>query len=192
MTRLLLVCGSQSRASLNARLLAQVAGMAPANLIRDPLRPEEVDLPLFNRDIEADPALRPRLAAIHARFAMADAIILASPEFNGLMTPYLKNLIDWVSRMPHLDASATNAFRDKPVLLCSATPGWSGGGVAMPSLRALLGYVGAVSFGETICLPYARDAWDGAGRLNPALAQMGWQDCVTRFCAFAARLEGAL
>ena len=186
MTRLLLLCGSQRRASLNARLLDEVARLVPEGITLDMLPPNAVDLPLFDQDREEDPGVRARLAILHARFAAADALILASPEYNGLMTPYLKNLIDWVSRLPRLDAAAVNAFLDKPVLLCSATPGWSGGGVAIPALRTLFGHVGAIPFGETICLPYAAQAWDADGRLNPMLSDLNWGACVARFCAFAA------
>jgi len=187
MTRLLLVCGSQRRASLNGRLLDEVARRAPGGVILDRLRTEDVDLPLFDQDREHDPALLARLRPLHARFTAADALIVASPEYNGLMTPYLKNLIDWVSRLPRIDPAAPDAFVDTPVLLLGATPGWSGGGLGIAALRALFGHVGAIPFGETICLPYAADAWDEDGQINPLLPTDHWGACVHRFCGFAAR-----
>lgn len=188
MTRVLLLCGSQRRQSLNAHLLDELARHLPAHVKADRVQPSEIDLPLFDQDIEGDPSVRSRVAALHARFSAADAIILACPEYNGLMTPYLKNIVDWVSRLPHVDATYGNAFLDRPVLLCSATPGWSGGGLAIVALRTLFGHVGAIPFGETICLPYAAQAWDEAGRLDPVLPDFGWQACVSRFCAFVARI----
>ena len=187
MTRVLLLCGSQRAASLNARLLDEIARLLAPGVNADRLLPGEVALPLFDQDREADPVLRGRLVALHARFAQADAIILASPEYNGMMTPYLKNLVDWVSRLPRLDPAFANAFLDTPILLCSATPGWSGGSLGVLALRTLFGHVGAIPFGETICLPHADRAWDNDGRLNPMLAEMGWDACVARFCAFAQR-----
>ncbi|MBU6267934.1 MAG: NAD(P)H-dependent oxidoreductase [Sphingomonadales bacterium] len=187
MTRLLLVCGSQRRASLNGRLLDAVSGHVPGGVILDRLRGDDVDLPLFDQDREHEPALLDRLRPLHARFVAADALIVASPEYNGLMTPFLKNLIDWVSRLPRIDPAAPDAFVDRPVLLLSATPGWSGGGLGIAALRALFGHVGAIAFGETICLPYAADAWDESGAINPLLPTDHWGACVRRFCAFAAR-----
>ena len=187
MTRLLLLCGSQRRSSLNARLLDEVAARIPQGISIDRLQPAQIDLPLFNQDLEHDPAVLARLRALHTRFAAADALVLASPEYNGLMTPFLKNIVDWVSRLPRIDPDAPDAFLDCPVLLCSATPGWSGGGLGMAALRALFGHVGAIPFGETICLPYAEQAWDEAGLLNPMLPSAHWADCVRRFCAFAGR-----
>ena len=185
MTRVLLVCGSQRPASLNRRLLYAVAEHLPAYVACDFLLAEDVQLPLFDQELERDPAVRMHLRQIHARFEAADALIVASPEYNGLMTPYLKNLIDWVSRLPHVDPAAANAFIDRPVLLLSATPGWSGGGMGIAALRALFGYTGAITFGETICLPYAADAWDEAGNINPLLPTEHWGGCVHRFLAFA-------
>jgi NAD(P)H-dependent FMN reductase len=187
MTRLLLLCGSQRPASLNARLLGELARYIPTTITADLVNPGEIDLPLFDQDLENHPAIHARVKELHARFAAADAIILASPEYNGLMTPYLKNIVDWISRLPRLDPAAPNAFLDKPVLLASASPGWSGGGLGIIALRMLFGHVGAVPFGETICLPYADQAWDAEGKLNPMLGALGWHECVARFCAFIDR-----
>lgn len=185
MTRILLFCGSQRRASLNSRLLDEVARHIPPGIRTD--RVGLVTLPLFDQDLEQDRAVIAEVAALHGRFASADAIIVASPEYNGLMTPYLKNTVDWVSRLPRLQPGTANAFLDKPVLLCSATPGWSGGGLGILALRTLFGHIGAIPFGETICLPYAAEAWGDDDTLNPALVGPQWAECVGRFYGLAAR-----
>ena len=185
MTHILLICGSQRAASLNARLLDELARHIPPGITAERLG--RVTLPLFDQDIERDPAILAEVAALHARFLAADALIIASPEYNGLMTPYCKNMIDWVSRLPRIDGAAANAFLDKPVLLCSATPGHSGGGLGILALRTLFGHIGAIPFGEAICLPYADQVWDAAGQFNPAALTEHWHDCVVRFCGFSAR-----
>lgn len=190
MIRILLVCGSQRAGSLNALLLRGLATALPDTVQADFLRAEDVDLPLYHGDLESDPALRTRLRRVHARFCDADALILASPEFNGAMTPFLKNLIDWVSRLPYLDGTAANAFADKPVLLAGASPGWSGGAVGIPALRAVMGHVGGLVFGETITVPYADRALAADGTPDPAFAGTWWRDCVGRFAALAATLKG--
>jgi NAD(P)H-dependent FMN reductase len=192
MTRVLLICGSQRAASLNGRLLAALATALPGGIAADTLRADEVDLPLFDGDQEDDPALVAKLRVLHARFLRADALIVASPEYNGLMTPFLKNLVDWVSRLPWRDATMANAFADKPVLLAAASPGWSGGAVGIPAARALFGYCGAVVFGEAITLPYADRALLPDGTLDPAFAGTWWRDCVARFAATATRMKGPL
>jgi NAD(P)H-dependent FMN reductase len=80
-------------------------------------------------------------------------MIVACPEYNGLITPYLKNTIDWVSRLQYIDESCSNAFIDKPVLLVSASTGWSGGAVGLPSARTLFGYIGCHVLGGAISIP---------------------------------------
>ena len=192
MTRVLLICGSQRASSLNARLLAALAAVLPSDVDAETLLPVEVGLPLFDGDCEHDPVLTDRVRALHARFLAADALIVASPEYNGLMTPYLKNLVDWVSRLPWREPGVANAFADKPVLLAAASPGWSGGAVAIPACRALFGDCGAVVFGEAITVPYADRALLADGSLDPAFAGDWWRDCVARFAATAKRMKGPL
>lgn len=187
MTRLLFLCGSQRKASLNARLLDLIAGQVPHGAIIDHLAPDEVRLPLYHGDDESDAAVLAHVRTIHGQIADADALVVASPEFNGSLTPYLKNLIDWVSRVPRLDPEAANAFRDKPVLLAAASPGWTGGALGLGPLRMILGHVGAVAFGEQITLPYADRVFTAAGQLDPAFPADAFNaslaDCVARFVA---------
>ena len=121
------------------------------------------NLPLFNQDLENDPAVRAQVAELHQAFVACDGIVVASPEYNGQLTPYLKNMIDWVSRLAYIDSSFDNPFVDKPVLLCSVSTGNSGGSVGIPFARALFGYVGGIVFGEALCVPFAHQAWTEAG-----------------------------
>jgi chromate reductase len=160
---LLLLAGSQRAASYNARLVADLAMRLQGCCTVDVLAPEQVDLPLFNQDLEADPETVRRVAAVHRRFAASHGLIVATPEYNGQLPPYLKNLVDWVSRLAYIEAGRPNAFVDRPVLLCSASTGWSGGALAIPPARALFGYLGCVVIGDTIGVPHAASAWTGDG-----------------------------
>ena len=190
MIRVLLVCGSTRAASLNARLLGVLAGALPDHALADRLHPHEVDLPLFDADLEEDPAVMAKVRALHARVLAADALIVASPEYNAMMTPWLKNWVDWISRLPWRDGAVPNAFADKPVLLAAASPGWSGGALAIAPTRALFGYCGAIVFGEAITLPYADRALLVDGTIDPAFAGPWWRDCVVRFATMALAAKG--
>lgn len=163
MTTLLLVSGSQRRHSYNARLLRDLAQRLSSRCRPDLLQPTEVGLPLFDQDLENDATVIDRVAALHRRFDDCDGLVVASPEYNGQLPPYLKNLVDWVSRLAYIDPRFDNPFRDRPVLLCSASTGWSGGAVAIPHARALFGHVGAHAIGDTVCIPHADQAWAGDG-----------------------------
>jgi len=161
MTRLLLVCGSQRRESFNARLLAHLARRLRSQCEIDDLASPDVDLPLYNQDLESEPEIVERVIRLHRRFDASNAILVASPEYNGQLTPFLKNLIDWISRIPRIDRRFGSPFVGRPVLLCSASTGSTGGAVAIPAARALFGYVGCVVLGDAICLPCAHQVWTG-------------------------------
>jgi chromate reductase, NAD(P)H dehydrogenase (quinone) len=163
MTTLLLLSGSQRRESFNTRLLQYLAQYLDGRCNVDMIDPTQVDLPLFNQDLEDDPIIMGRVAMLHQRFSASHGMIVASPEYNGQLTPFLKNIVDWVSRLSYIDNRFDSPFRDRPALLCSASTGWSGGAVSMPHVRALFGYVGCLVIGETICIPNAHQAWSGDG-----------------------------
>lgn len=166
MTRLLLVPGSLRAGSLNLRLLRDIAHRLQGRCEVDLLLPRQVGLPLFDQDLEAEPGVMAQVRALHRRFAAAQGLVVASPAYNGQLTPYLKNLVDWVARLPETDALAANAFQGRPVLLCSASRGLcEGGPAAIPQARALFGHLGALVLGEAVSLPRAAEAWspDGFG-----------------------------
>jgi chromate reductase len=161
MTTLLLVSGSQRRDSFNARLLRDIATRLAGRCTVDTLEPHEVDLPLFNQDLETDSSVVARVLQSYRRFEASHGIIVASPEYNGQPTPYLKNLIDWVSRLARVDGQFANPFLDRPLLLCSASTGWSGGALGMPHARALFAHVGCAVMDDSINVAHVAEAWTG-------------------------------
>lgn len=164
MTRLLLVPGSLRAGSFNLRLLRHMAQRLHGRCEVDLLLPRQVGLPLFDQDLEAEPGVMSQVRALHRRFAAAQGLVVASPAYNGQLTPYLKNLVDWVARLPEVDPRAGSAFHDRPVLLCSASRSGSEGGPAViPNARALFGHVGAMVMGDTVNLPHAAEAWTTEG-----------------------------
>lgn len=164
MTRLLLVPGSLRAGSFNLRLLRDIAQRLHGRCEVDLLLPRQVGLPLFDQDLEGEPGVMAQVRALHRRFAAAQGLVVASPAYNGQLTPYLKNLVDWVARLPEVDRHAPNAFLDRPVLLCSASRGrWEGEPAVIPNARALFGHVGALVLGESVSLPRAAETWSAEG-----------------------------
>ena len=153
MKKLLLLSGSQRKDSHNLRLLKNLGKRLEDVLSVDTVEQGQINLPLFDQDLEDDQLLRVQVKNLHSRFFACDAMIVACPEYNGLITPYLKNTIDWVSRLQYVDESCSNAFIDKPVLLVSTSTGWSGGAVGLPSARTLFGYIGCNVLGGSISIP---------------------------------------
>jgi len=88
-------------------------------------------VPPFNQDLEQTPPARVKV--FKSRIRTADALLIATPEYNYSVPGVLKNAIDWASR-PYGD----NVFENKPVALMSASDGMLGGARAQYHLRQTL------------------------------------------------------
>jgi chromate reductase, NAD(P)H dehydrogenase (quinone) len=146
--KVLAVSGSLRADSYNTRLLEAAAAAAPAGVEIELLDPTVIaDLPLYDQDLEEDaPA---SVDTLREAWAGADAILFATPEYNGSVPGGLKNAIDWASR-PKFDAALTN----KTVSVIGASTGQFGAMWAQQDLRKILGIAGARVVGEGV--PVAR------------------------------------
>ena len=162
MKKIIIFPGSQRKQSLNRRLGSYLESRLKQSFMVELLEGESVNLPLFNQNLESDPLILEEVTLVYQQFFKADGIIVISPEYNGSFTPYLKNTVDWVSRLPRLFGVErySNPFYGKPILLASATPGRSGGTLGLQSTRNLFAYVGGLLMAEQISLPFAGEAWD--------------------------------
>ena len=133
--RILGIAGSLRRGSHNRRLLRAAGAALPpgAELVEwDGLG----GLPIFDEDQETDPPepVQVLLAAIED----ADAILVATPEYNASVPGGLKNALDWASR-PFPD----NALRHKPSAVIGASTGLFGAVWAQAEVRKALKASGA-------------------------------------------------
>ena len=151
---------------------------------------QEVNFPLFNQDLEQSEPILSAVMDVHRRFNDADGMIVASPEYNGHTSPYLKNTLDWVSRLPRINASYANInpFRHKPLLLASASTGWTGGVLGLKDARSLFTYLGNLVVSDQICVSDA-DRWvqGDSYQFEPAFAAQ-IDRIMTDFIALAVRL----
>lgn len=186
MKNLLLLSGSLRTESWNTRFLEHLSKSCSLEKCHiEWLRASDLAWPLFNEDLENDLPLQTQVMQIANRLLKADALIIASPEYNGMVTPFLKNVVDWTSRMPHIQPDVRNAFLDKPVLLCAASTGGSGGVTGLSSARSLMAYLGACVFGQTITLPHAHLQWTEAGFWFESETQKIFDDALQRFVQFS-------
>jgi chromate reductase len=141
-------------ASFNRKLLAnatQACRELGAEIDLVDLR--DADIPFYDGDLEAK-GLPPSVQALRARIARADALLIASPEYNGSIPGVLKNAIDWVSRPPE------QPFRGKVAGIMGATPGPSGCARALPDLRKILSALGVFVIPMQVGLGGATEAFD--------------------------------
>ena len=176
MKHILIFPGSQRHDSLNRKLAVWLAQHLIGNVSIDVLESNSVDFPLFNQDLENDPKIIQHIVPVYNRFNLADAIVVVSPEYNGSVSPYVKNTVDWVSRLSRIEPNEyLNPFQEKPLMLASATAGASGGILGLQAARQIFSYLGSVVLAEQLCMPRAHLAWDEEN--NPSSTEfIEWAD----------------
>ena len=127
------IAGSLRQASYNRLILQAAQELAPDGMtikVFDGL----ADVPLFNRDVEAsgDP---PGVSALKQAIRGADALLIATPEYNGGVPGVLKNALDWASRV---GADPASVLSGKPAAVFGASPGRLGTARAQLQLRQAL------------------------------------------------------
>ncbi len=130
--RILGIPGSLRKASFNHAALRAAQELAPRDTTFEIFGLEGI--PPFNQDDEQ--TLPPRVVALKAKIREADAILIATPEYNYSVPGVLKNAIDWASR-PYGD----NAWDDKPVAIMGASVGATGTARAQYHLRQTFVYL---------------------------------------------------
>jgi chromate reductase len=152
--RLLAISGSLRQNSHNTRLLRVAASLAPSPAeveIFDGLK----DVPPYDEDDDVAP-VPAGAARLRDAIAAADAILIATPEYNSSLPGQLKNALDWASR-PFPD----NVLRNKPVAVIGASTGLFGAVWAQAEAKKVLGATGARVIDVELPIPAAEQAFDG-------------------------------
>ncbi len=155
--RILGVSGSLRETSFNTSLLRAALEAAPEGIELE-LWEGLGELPLYDEDLEHDAPDSVR--RLREDWAAADAILFATPEYNGSVPGGLKNAIDWASR-PKLEA----VLRNKTVAVVGASTGQFGALWAQQDLKRILGIAGARVVGTEIPVSRAHEKFDREGRL---------------------------
>ena len=156
--RVLGVSGSLRSGSHNTQLLRAAAEHMPPGVTLELLEGLG-DVPPYDEDADSEPA-PPAVQALRDAFAEADAVLFATPEYNGSIPGQLKNALDWASR-----PFATNPLRRKPVAVVGASTGLFGAVWAQADLRKVLKTMGAKVIESELAVPLAHDAFGPAGEL---------------------------
>jgi len=112
--KILAFAGSLRKESYNKALIETAKELAPENVEIEIF--DLAKIPLYNQDLEQ--SMPEPVKEFKKKIKEADAILIATPEYNRSVPGVLKNAIDWASR-PHGD----NSFDDKPVAVFGATGG---------------------------------------------------------------------
>ena len=157
----LALCGSLRKKSYNHFLLDTAAALAPADM--EITRLDLGALPMFNQDLEDNGKFPAPVTELRARVAQADAMLIASPEYNYSISPVIKNALDWASRPPNQPLSG------KPVALMGASMSTGGSVRAQMALRQVFVYVNMLPLNRPeLLIAKAQDKFDADGTLTDA------------------------
>jgi chromate reductase, NAD(P)H dehydrogenase (quinone) len=133
--RVLGISGSLRRESHNSALLRAAAERLPAGAELVPYE-RLSEIPPYDEDIEVQGGPEP-VRELRDAILAADAVLIATPEYNHSIPGQLKNALDWASRPP-----GQSALNGKPVAVVGASTGMFGAVWAQAELRKVLGAMG--------------------------------------------------
>lgn len=173
--------GSLRAGSLNTALLRAAAQLVPEGVTLEVATVHGI--PLYDGDAEAQDGLPDSVNALKARVLAADALLLATPEYNNGIPGVFKNAIDWLSRPP---ADIPRVFGNRPVALIGASPGGFGTVLAQQQWLAVLRTLGMRPWwGGRLMASRAHRAFDAAGALTDDALRAQLRDFVRGFADFA-------
>ncbi len=188
--RVVAFAGSLRAASYNRALLRAVQELAPSSMQIDIV--ELHDIPLYNGDVEAkgEPA---SVATFKLAIHDADAILIATPEYNHGVPGVLKNAIDWASR-PLRDAGQSEGKKaaaplgEKLAAIIGASPGMLGSARAQTQLRQAFNYTNTYAMQQPeVIVGRAKEKFDESGTLTDEETRKFLRTFLEKFYAWTVQ-----
>jgi len=191
--RIVVIAGSSRRQSHARRLAAACVGPLQAlGAEVDALELADFPLPLYNGDLEAEAGLPE--AAVRLQRALYDCqgLLVVNPEYNGSITPLLKNTLDWCSRPNPADAprSGGAVYAGRAAAVLATSPGPMGGMRVLFHIRDILGYLGMHVIPQQLGVGKAADAFGADGRLKDERQQQMLEAALATLVSTAGKLAG--
>ncbi len=176
------LAGSLRHGSYNRGLLRVASELAPPGVTIVEFGLEE--LPLYNADLEFGGDPEP-VARLKDAARAADALLVATPEYNRCVPGVLKNAIDWASRPPR-----DSVLRDKPVAIMGASTGGGGTARAQAHLRDGFAYTGGIVLPlPEVLVPLAASKFDEDGDLIDEDTRSDVRDLVRALVVWTRRVR---
>ncbi len=173
--------GSLRKGSYNKSLLRAALEMVPADAELEIFDLEGI--PPFNQDLENQPP--EKVKGFKAKIRAADAILIATPEYNYSIPGLLKNAIDNASR-PYGD----NAFDGKPVAIMGASIGMLGTARAQYHLRQSLVFLNMYPLNQPeVMVPLAQEKIDQNGRVTDQKTREKIKELLEALVIWTKRLK---
>ena len=188
--KILAFAGSARTDSFNKKLVKiAAAGAKAAGAEVNYIDLRDYPMPLFDQDLEATDGLPASVRQFKQMLKSHDGFLLACPEYNGSITPLLKNAIDWASRPePGDPPMGLICFRGKTAALFAASPGGLGGIRGLVHVRAILEGIGVFVIPDQKAVPNAYQAFDEHGQLTDPKLVDGVQGIAHKLVDVTAKL----
>lgn len=176
------ISGSLRSASLNSAALRACADVLPAGVTLSTF--DLSPIPLYNEDVRVQ-GLPDAVQQLREQIRAADALLIATPEYNYSIPGVLKNAIDWASRPPE------QPFNGKPIALIGATPGGFGTSRAQYHLRQVFIYLNAHLLNQPeVFISAAPSKFDEQGKLTDTATAEQLRKMLATLVDWAQRLRG--
>lgn len=175
------IAGSLRQGSFNKAILRAAKELVPAGASLDIF--DLGGMPLFNQDLENQPT--EKVTAFKAAIRAADALLIATPEYNYSIPGVLKNALDCASR-PYGD----NALDGKPLAIMGASIGMLGTARAQYHLRQSCVFLNMHPLNQPeVMIPFAQDKVDATGRLTDEKTREKIGELVQALVVWTKRLK---
>lgn len=182
--KVLAISGSLRKASFNTLALRAAQSLAPEG-IEIALFGGMREIPLYDDDLRTGSGYPPPVAAFRSAIREADALLIASPEYNFSVSGVLKNAIDWASRVPD------QPFDNKPVAIMGAATGLWGTARSQYDLRKILAGLNAQLLNKPeVLISQAAAKFDAEGRLTDEATRTVIAQQMTALRDWTRRLNG--
>ncbi|MEE9369384.1 MAG: NAD(P)H-dependent oxidoreductase [Pontiella sp.] len=136
MKSILVFTGSNSSNSVN-RILLELAMSKVHSLNTTGIDLRNFPVPMYSMDIEEETGIPSEVKRLKKLFTQHDGFMISSPEHNGMIPAFFKNIMDWLSR------TEGKIFQQKPVMLMSTSPGPRGGVTNLGNMEKVFPHWGA-------------------------------------------------
>ena len=172
--RIVVMAGSRRREALSRRVAAAcVRALDAAGAEVERVELDDDPAPLYDGDLEAASGLPEAIVRLQRVLYASDGVLVVNPEYNGSLTPLLKNTLDWCSRPNPADPerSGGKVYAGRAAAVVGSSPGALGGMRVLFHIRDVLGYLGMQVIPQQLAVGKAGEAVGDDDRLRDAAQQ---------------------
>ncbi len=160
---ILVIPGSTRAGSWNVRLAGAITkSLAEKGAVAQRISLSDYDMPIYNGDLEEQEGPPANARKLGKLMSTCQGIVLVGPEYNGSITPLMKNTLDWLSR----DLGDVKPYQNRVFGLAACSPGALGGIRSLSHVRDVLVSIGADLITPQLAVGQASSAFNEREELS--------------------------